>query len=78
MTEGADVETPASFEDAFRGLQEMIARLEQGGLPLQEAIDTFERGMQLANRCAAILDAAELQVTRLLETQQVGLDEPAF
>jgi len=67
-----------SFEEVFRGLHETIARLEQGGLPLQEAIEHFERGMQLANRCAAILDGAELQVTRLLETSHLGGDEPAF
>ncbi len=67
-----------SFEEAFRGLQEMVTRLEQGGLALQDAIETFERGIELANRCAAILDAAELRVTQVLETQQLGPDEPAF
>lgn len=78
MTGGHDAGGGASFEDAFRGLQETIALLEQGGLPLQDAIETFERGIELANRCAAILDAAELRVTRVLETQHAGLDEPAF
>ena len=67
-----------SFEETFRRLQEVIARLEQGGLPLEEAIDAFERGIRLADRCTAILDAAELRITRVLETQQVDLDEPAF
>lgn len=74
---GAGVEQP-SFEDVFHGLQETIARLEQGGLPLHEAIDTFERGIELANRCASLLDAAELRVTRVLETHDLGPDEPAF
>ena len=67
-----------SFEDVFRGLQETIARLEQGGLPLNEAIDTFERGIELANRCGGLLDAAELRVTRVLDAQQLVPDEPAF
>jgi exodeoxyribonuclease VII small subunit len=79
MNDGAAMDTEGvSFEQLFRGLQETIARLEQGGLPLEEAIDTFERGMELANRCATILDAAELRVTRLLEAQSLGPDEPAF
>ena len=73
--EGSD---GTSFEETFGRLQEMIARLEQGGLPLEEAIDAFERGIQLADRCTTILDAAELRITRALETQQVDLDEPAF
>ena len=79
MSEGVGLEAqPGSFEEAYRGLQETVARLEHGGLGLQEAIETFERGIELANRCAAILDAAELRVTRVLESQQLGSEEPAF
>ena len=55
-----------SFEEAFRGLQETIARLERGGLPLQETIDAFEEGIALGKRCTAILNAAELRVRRVL------------
>jgi exodeoxyribonuclease VII small subunit len=68
----------ASYERAFRELQETIAMLEEGGLTLQQAIETFERGMALADRCTQILEAAELRVTRLIETDQTGPDEPAF
>ena len=67
-----------SFEETFGLLQATIARLEEGGLPLEAAIDAFERGIQLADRCTAILDAAELRITRVLETREVDLDEPAF
>ena len=67
-----------SFEETFGLLQATIARLEEGGLPLEEAIDAFERGIQLANRCTTILDAAELRITRVLETREADLDEPAF
>ncbi len=68
----------AGFERAYRELQETIAVLEQGGLTLQESIQTFERGMDLASRCAAILDQAELRVTRVVDAQQIGPNEPAF
>ena len=71
----ADLE---SFEDLFRGLQETVARLEEGGLPLHAAITTFERGIELADRCAALLDAAELRVTRAVEEHGTASDEPAF
>ena len=37
-----------------------------------------ERGMALANRCAEILEAAELRVTRVLDDGPADLDEPAF
>lgn len=70
--------TQGSFEETFGRLQETIARLEQGGLPLEEAIDAFERGMKLAGNCTDILDAAELRITRVVETSRLGIDEPAF
>ena len=66
------------FEAAFGRLQEAIGLLERGGLSLESAIETFERGMALANRCDEILEAAELRVTRVLESSAVPLDEPAF
>jgi exodeoxyribonuclease VII small subunit len=62
-------ETP-SFEKSFLQLQETIASLEQGGLPLDEAIARFERGLQIAAQCRAMLDDAELRVTRLVQSEQ--------
>jgi exodeoxyribonuclease VII small subunit len=66
------------FEKAFGSLQDAIGQLERGGLSLEAAIMTFERGMALANRCAEILEAAELRVTRVLESTSLDPDEPAF
>jgi exodeoxyribonuclease VII small subunit len=55
----------ATFEDTYRELQQVVARLEDGGLPLEEAIRLFERGQELVKRCQRIVDEAELRVTRL-------------
>ena len=71
-------ETGQYFEAIFQAHQDTIGRLEQGGLPLQEAVGQFEQGMALAARCMEILDAAELRVTRVLESAAPTLDEPAF
>ena len=71
-------QTELTFEVIFQELQETIGRLEQGGLPLQDAVSQFEQGMALASRCLEILDAAELRVTRVLESAAPILDEPAF
>jgi exodeoxyribonuclease VII small subunit len=67
-----------NFEAAFESLQDTISQLERGGLPLDAAIAAFERGMALAGHCSEILEAAELRVTRVLESTPRGLDEPAF
>jgi len=56
-----------SFEELYRRLEETVARLEQGGLPLEESLALYEEGMALARRCQALLDAAELKITRLRE-----------
>jgi exodeoxyribonuclease VII small subunit len=67
-----------SFEAAFESLQDTIGQLERGGLPLDAAIAAFERGMALASHCSEILEAAELRVTRVLESTPRSLDEVAF
>jgi exodeoxyribonuclease VII small subunit len=54
-----------SFEEAFRALQQAVDALESGNLPLEQALEVFERGMALARRCAEHLDQAELRVRQL-------------
>jgi exodeoxyribonuclease VII small subunit len=54
-----------SFEQAFGELEATVERLEGGDLTLDEAIALYERGMGLAQRCNATLDAAELRVQQL-------------
>jgi exodeoxyribonuclease VII small subunit len=56
-----------SFEEAFAQMQEAIAQLETGDLPLDATVSTFERGMRLAQHCTALLDGAELHVQTLEE-----------
>lgn len=64
----ADEEATTSdlrFEDAFAQMQEVIALLERGDVPLDEAVSAFERGMRLARHCNDALDAATLRVQAL-------------
>jgi exodeoxyribonuclease VII small subunit len=56
-----------NFDAALAGLQETVRRLEEGGLPLEEAIALYERGVALHERCAQLLGDAELRVQRLVE-----------
>ncbi|MFN8522162.1 MAG: exodeoxyribonuclease VII small subunit [Chloroflexota bacterium] len=72
--DGASVE---SFEEAFRQLQETVERLESGGLPLAEALDTYERAMDLAGRCRGLLDRAELRITQLTAGPEGAADDDA-
>lgn len=54
-----------SFESAFANLEEVVRKLEAGGLSLDEATKLFESGMKLATKCNEILSSAELKITRL-------------
>ena len=55
-----------SFDAAFAQLEATVAALENGELDLNDAVDVFERGMRLAQRCQEILDQAELRVSQLV------------
>lgn len=54
-----------NFETAFAALQENIAMLEGEELPLETALEVYERGQLLAQRCAALLESAEMKVEQL-------------
>ena len=54
-----------TFEEALGQLETVVARLEGGDLPLEEALRAFEDGVRLARMCAARLEDAEQRV-RLL------------
>ncbi len=58
-------ETPGSFEDALRRLEEIVQRLEQGDVPLEQAMQLYEEGIALSRVCAGKLKTAELALKRL-------------
>lgn len=47
-----------SYEDARSRLVEIVTRLEQGNIPLEEALTMWELGEALARRCESWLDGA--------------------
>jgi exodeoxyribonuclease VII small subunit len=63
------------FEAAFSELEENVAQLENEELPLEKALETYERGQLLARRCADLLEAAELKV-QTLSGDQTPTNEP--
>jgi exodeoxyribonuclease VII small subunit len=55
-----------SFEANYQRLEEVIALLDSGNLPLAETVTLYEEGIKLAQVCEQLLDNAEIQVTQLL------------
>lgn len=60
-----------SFETAYAELEELIAQLESGELPLEDSVTLFERGRKLSDHCQALLDKAELRVNQLTDEGDV-------
>ena len=58
---------PIDFEKALAELESLVARLERGDVPLDEALRTFERGVALTRHCQARLQAAQQKVEILLK-----------
>jgi len=65
------------FEDQLGRLEEIVARLEDESVGLEEALELFEGGMELARRCRDRLEEVEQRVAQLLETEEGDADEEA-
>ena len=52
-----------------------MRRLEEGNLPLDQAVSLFEEGTRLARLCNEQLDTAELKVKQLLQTPDGAFHE---
>ena len=55
-----------SFEKALAELESIVARMEDGGLSLEQSLAAHKRGLELAKQCRERLEAAQQQV-RVLE-----------
>jgi exodeoxyribonuclease VII small subunit len=75
------VKKTVSFEESLAELEQLVERMEQGNLGLEESLKLFERGVQLTRSCQKALKEAEQKVHVLLEengkpTLQPFNDEP--
>jgi exodeoxyribonuclease VII small subunit len=61
--------TNTGFEKALADLEEVVAKLEKGGTPLNESLALFEKGVKLARFLRAELDKAERKVEILLKDE---------
>jgi exodeoxyribonuclease VII small subunit len=53
---------PASFEEAMAELEQLVARMEAGELPLEASVAAYKRGSELVKFCTGQLDKVENQV----------------
>ena len=51
-----------SFEDALEELEKLVSKMENGGLPLEELMISFERGKLLSQECRNKLASLEKRI----------------
>ncbi|MEA4965733.1 MAG: exodeoxyribonuclease VII small subunit [Oscillospiraceae bacterium] len=61
------MEQSKTFEASIGRLEEIVRRMEQGDVPLEESLALFEEGTGLIRACSKLLDDAELKVVRLMK-----------
>ena len=66
------------FEQNIEKLEKVVAQLEQGNLPLDEALRLYEEGIQAYRACQGLLKDADERVTKLVETLEGELREEPF
>jgi exodeoxyribonuclease VII small subunit len=66
------------FEKVFNELQEIIAALEQGDLPLDECLAKYEAGVKALRQCRQILNEAEKKIEMLTKDDEGKLATKPF
>ncbi len=74
-----DTPTPspvADFEQSLDALEQLVERMEQGDMSLEESLAAYERGVGLYRRCQTALEDAEMRVRLLTDPQDPDSAQP--
>ena len=61
------VEENVSFEDTLKELEEIVAILEKGDVPLDNAIEEFKKAMDLVKACDDKLKDAQDTIAKIVD-----------
>ena len=59
-----------SFEEAIKELTNIVGKIEQGQIPLQDSLEQYEKGMALIKQCRTILQKAEERIEKITKEQE--------
>lgn len=59
-----------SFEQAMEQLEKITSRLEEGDVPLEEALEEYKKGMELSALCHSKLKKAENELAKLVTNDE--------
>lgn len=59
-----------TFEEAMNELEEIVKKLENGELALDQSLEYFQKGIELSKYCNKRLDDAEKRISVLVENEE--------
>ena len=72
------MEDKINFEETMKELEEIVQKLENGKLNLDDSIEEFEKGMKLSKSASKYLEDAEKKITILVKDKDGELTEEEF
>ena len=70
--------TDTTFESALKKLEETVDKLEEGSIPLDEALTTFESGVRWSRECKKFLENAEQRIETILKNENGEYEQKEF
>ena len=67
-----------TFESALQKLEETVDKLEEGAIPLDEALTTFESGVRWSRECNKFLENAEQRIEIILKNEDGEFEQKEF
>ena len=55
-----------TFEESMQRLEQIVRAMERGDVALEESLKLFQEGTELVRSCNKLLDAAQLQVKKIM------------
>ena len=63
------------YEEGMGQLEEMLRRLENGGMTLSESFDAYETCILLYNHLESILDAGDARIMKLMKLRETEMKD---
>jgi exodeoxyribonuclease VII small subunit len=70
--------SPPTYEEALAELEQLVQRMEEGQMPLDQLLGSYKRGAELLELCRSRLAAVEEQVKVLEDGQLKTWREPGL
>lgn len=67
-----------TFETSLAELEDIVAKLEDGDLPLEKSLELFEKGIKLSRECRERLTSAERRIEILMKEADGSLSTREF